>query len=74
MAKKANEYIDRDLSFMARLNFTLHLIVCVHCRKYISQMRTTIRTLHLRGHDVDQNISDAEVGKIVNIIKSTLPK
>ena len=74
MAKKASEYIDRDLSFMARLNFTLHLILCVHCRKYISQMRTTIKTLNIRHREEDEKISDTDVGKIVELIKTELPK
>ncbi len=43
------EYLEGRLSLVERLRFQMHLGMCHHCRRYLSQMKTTIRTLGLLG-------------------------
>ena len=71
VTNKANDYLERDLSSFGRLKFALHLAMCVHCRNYVSQLRTTIKALRSRNdHDVT-TISDTEVNNIVLQIKKS---
>jgi anti-sigma factor RsiW len=39
------DYLDGRMSFGQRLSFQLHLGMCRHCRIYLKQMKTTIRTV-----------------------------
>ncbi len=39
------EYLEGRLPLGQRLRFQMHLGMCRHCRRYLSQMKTTIRTL-----------------------------
>lgn len=39
------EYLEGKLSLAQRLRFQMHLGMCRHCRRYLSQMKMTIRAL-----------------------------
>ncbi|MDT7044241.1 anti-sigma factor family protein [Candidatus Nitronereus thalassa] len=39
------DFLEGSLSFSERLRFQIHLGFCRGCRAYLSQMKTTIRTL-----------------------------
>ena len=47
ITEKASAYLDKDLSWSQRLAVRLHLVMCLHCRRYLYQLRTTIQTLGL---------------------------
>lgn len=39
------EYLEGRMSFWRRMEFQMHLGMCKHCRAYVAQMKTTVRTL-----------------------------
>lgn len=39
------DYLERRLRFRDRMRFQMHIGMCRHCRRYLEQMRLTIRTL-----------------------------
>jgi len=39
------DYLEGNLSFVDRLRFQMHLGLCLGCRRYLRQMKLTIRTL-----------------------------
>ncbi|HND10008.1 MAG TPA: anti-sigma factor [Pseudomonadota bacterium] len=41
----ATDYLEGRLTFGQRLQFWLHLGICLGCRRYLQQMRTTIALL-----------------------------
>lgn len=41
----ASDYLERRLSWWGRVQFRSHLFICVHCRNFIRQMRSTVRAL-----------------------------
>ncbi len=41
----ANQYIDRELTIRQRFAAGFHLLMCVHCRRYVRQLAATINTL-----------------------------
>lgn len=47
MTDLVTEYLEGKLSLAQRLRFQLHLGMCRHCRRYLSQMNMTIRALGL---------------------------
>jgi len=40
-----SEYLEGRMSFWRRAQFQMHLGMCKHCRAYIHQVKTTVRTL-----------------------------
>ncbi len=38
-------YLERRLPLRDRVRFQMHIGMCRHCRRYLRQMRLTIRTL-----------------------------
>jgi hypothetical protein len=50
MSRLSSESLDRDLSAMERLALRSHVLYCVACRRYLSQIKLIRETLrHLRG-------------------------
>ena len=47
IAQQASDYIDQQHSWQQRMGFRLHLFMCRNCRRYISQLRSTISSLKL---------------------------
>ena len=45
----ASDYLEGPTTFVQRFSFRLHLTMCKHCRRYITQLRLSI--------DVAQKIS-----------------
>ncbi|MFC3677144.1 anti-sigma factor family protein [Ferrovibrio xuzhouensis] len=45
MTEMANAYLDRDLSWSAKAQFRLHLMMCKHCRRYVDQLAKTVTLL-----------------------------
>jgi anti-sigma factor ChrR (cupin superfamily) len=45
ITEKANSYLDKELPFYTRMQVKLHLMMCVHCQRYIHQLRATINAL-----------------------------
>jgi predicted anti-sigma-YlaC factor YlaD len=39
------DYLEGNLSFVDRVRFQMHLGMCFGCRRYLRQMKLTIRTL-----------------------------
>ena len=45
VARLSHDFIDDELDFGARLRVRLHLLACRHCRRFVGQMRATVRLL-----------------------------
>lgn len=45
ITQKADQYLEKELPWHTRLSFKMHLFMCVNCRRYISQIGLTIKTL-----------------------------
>jgi anti-sigma factor ChrR (cupin superfamily) len=42
----ASDYIDGQLGWRNRLRVRLHLLMCVHCRRFIRQLKLVRKVLH----------------------------
>jgi len=45
VTEMANDYLDRNLNWLARVQFRLHLMMCRHCQRYVDQLAKTIMLL-----------------------------
>ncbi len=51
VADLTSDYLNRDLPLRRHLAVRLHLLMCVGCRRYYRQMRTTLAMLRQLGRD-----------------------
>ena len=42
---RASDYLDEALPFWERFQMQLHLVLCHHCRRYLRQLRATVRVM-----------------------------
>lgn len=42
VTQHASDYLDKTLPLGQRLKLRLHLFMCIHCRRYLKQLRATI--------------------------------
>jgi len=45
----ATNHIDGEVSILQKINFHFHLIICKHCRRYIEQLKLTVRLVNQSG-------------------------
>ncbi len=45
MTELVTDFVEHRLAFPRRLSFQLHLAMCRHCRRYVAQIRSVIRSL-----------------------------
>jgi predicted anti-sigma-YlaC factor YlaD len=43
--EQGSDYIEGELSFRRKVEMKMHLMICVHCRRYVKQLRQTISML-----------------------------
>lgn len=43
VTENASDYLERELGWWPRLQFRMHLMVCQLCRRYVEQLKATIR-------------------------------
>jgi len=41
---QAEEFLEGKTGYRTRFAFLIHLLVCVHCRRYLKQFRLVIKT------------------------------
>jgi hypothetical protein len=68
------DLIDEDLDRRHRLRVRLHLLICRHCRRFLSSYRTTHRaeTIALRSlttADASEEIPDEQVAAILAAVR-----
>jgi hypothetical protein len=45
MTQLITDYLEGDLSWKNVIRFQLHIGMCMHCRRYLRDMKVTVRTL-----------------------------
>lgn len=45
VVERASRYIDGEMSWSRRLGMRLHLMMCIHCRRFMRQFRMVRDTL-----------------------------
>ena len=72
ITNQSSDYLDRNLSFMERLGFKMHMFLCVNCKRYVSQLQLTIATIGKTQNADPQPVDEQHVQEIVeNLQQST---
>lgn len=74
ITEHSSDYLDRNLSFMQRLGFKMHLFMCTNCERYVSQLKLTIATIGKIKDAEPQPADEQQVQTIVNHIKQQTDK
>ncbi len=61
----ADALLDGGLPLRRRVALRLHLFMCVHCRRYLRQLRLLVAVLRRRG---DEPASQQEVDRVVAVV------
>jgi len=63
----ASDYLDQDLPFWRSLNLRMHGVICVHCRRYLSQLRMVSKAYRLLDHH-DSDLSPEQTDMLINSV------
>ncbi len=67
MTELTSKYLADELSWSMRLKFRLHLVMCVHCRRYIRQFQ---QMLHLTPRiSLEDEVEEKQLIVITEILK-----
>lgn len=66
ITQKASDYIEGRMNFWQRLKFRAHLRACIHCDRFIGQLRVAIGYCSRAGH---QCASPSDVERILQRIR-----
>lgn len=71
VAEEASNYLDGDLPWRKRIGLFLHLVICSCCRRYMQQIRQTIRAVNvLRPQEAHQTDTRALAEKLRQLSKN----
>lgn len=68
LSERATTYIEDDCNLAEKISIWVHLVICVHCRRYFRQLNLGIQTLRLMTHIKEP--TQEEIEQIVNRLKS----
>ena len=74
ITKHSSDYLDRQLPWWKRVGFWMHLMMCVHCRRYLEQLKLTITTLGQTKEAVPPDVSAQQVQAIVDQMQKQTAK
>ena len=69
VSDSASDYLDSPTTFLQRLGFRFHLIMCVHCRRYVRQLSLTSGVAK-QLYPVNEP-TDEEIERLVEKLKSS---
>ena len=74
VSQEAHEFLDREMTLSRRLNLMTHLVICKHCRRYLKELRLTLRALQDTEILQEDTVpTDAEIDDIVEKLKRANP-
>jgi len=63
ISQMASDYTDKSLTWHQSLGYSMHLLMCGHCRLFVRQLRTTVA--YARALPEPEALSDREVAAVV---------
>ncbi len=65
ITKHSSDYLDRSLPRWRRLGIWFHMMMCVNCRRYVSQLQLTIATIRKHPKSNPPPVSNEQVDDVV---------
>jgi len=63
ISQMASDYTDKTLTWHQSLGYSMHLLMCGHCRLFVRQLRTTVA--YARCLPEPEALADSEVAAVV---------
>ena len=63
----ASDYLDNHLDWKTSLSVRMHIFICVHCRRFVRHLRSSIRIVQGMARE---SATDDEIKYIVNALTS----
>lgn len=63
--EKSSDYVDGQLPLITRMGMRMHLLMCVHCRRYVRQILSTSQVIKLLGKKQQQCIDPSKIDRTV---------
>lgn len=63
------DYFEGNLSFLTRLKFNMHLLMCGICRKYIKQYKKTIEIEKEYYQSLDEGFDEEPPDELIEIVR-----
>ena len=74
ITEHSSDYLDRNLTFVQRMGFKMHLFMCTNCERYVSQLKLTIATLGKIDKASPHPVDDQQVRSIVDKLRQQSEK
>ncbi len=74
ITEHSSDYLDRHMPWWKRVNYWLHLLMCVHCRRYFAQLKLTISTLGRTREASPPTVDEQQVQSIVVHLQKQMAK
>jgi len=71
ITEHSSDYLDHNLPWWKRPGYWLHLAMCVHCRRYVDQLRLTIDTIGKSPDATTPGVNAGEIQAIVEKMKQS---
>jgi len=64
--KESSKLLDNEkMPLMQKFSFTMHRVICHHCRKYLKQMKTTVTVAeNLQSEPVPKELLEQSVSQL----------
>ncbi|MBL1277386.1 MAG: hypothetical protein COB30_015000 [Ectothiorhodospiraceae bacterium] len=69
-----SEYLDRHMPWHKRIGYWLHLLMCVHCKRYVDQLKLTISTIGRTQDATPPDVSDEQIKDISKCLQEQMAK
>lgn len=63
----ATRFLENEYGFFEKVSFWMHLVICVHCRRYIKQLKLAVETVRLMSRFSEP--SAEEIDTLVSRLK-----
>ncbi len=63
ISQMASDYTEKSLTWHQSLGYSMHLLMCGHCRLFVRQLRTAVA--YSRALPEPETLSDSEVAAVV---------
>lgn len=66
VTERASAYVGRELSFIDRVKYRLHLFICHDCRNFLAQFRLTLAALRKVKQPAPTAATDDQIAALLN--------
>lgn len=66
LSEQASDYIDKNLSFLDRMQIRFHLVMCKHCHRFVEQLALTMNaTKALKPKPASEQDIEKQINKML---------